>query len=61
MQLAAAALIALVIAGGGIVLALAGKSLYGFAVLIAEVAGLVLAFLYGRTRNGRPAEDDSSA
>ena len=59
LQLACAASIALVIAFGGIALALAGKSLYGFAVLVAEVAGLVLAFLYGRTRGTRPADADA--
>jgi len=41
-----------VIALGGVVLALDGKSLYGFGLLVFEVAGLVLAFLYGRTRSG---------
>lgn len=51
-QLAAATAIVLVIALGGVVLALDGKSLYGFGLLVFEVAGLVLAFLYGRTRSG---------
>jgi hypothetical protein len=50
-QLAAATAIVLVIALGGVVLALDGKSLYGFGLLVFEVAGLVLAFLYGRTRS----------
>jgi len=61
LQLIAATTIVLVIALGGVILALNGKSLYGFALLVFEVAGLVLAFLYGRTRNGdRPpsSEDD---
>ncbi len=49
-QLAAATTIVLVIALGGVILALDGKSLYGFGLLVFEVAGLVLAFLYGRTR-----------
>lgn len=58
-QLLAATTIVLVIAAGGIVLALAGKSLYGFALLVFEVAGLVLAFLSGRTRDGEqpPSEE----
>lgn len=55
-QLVAATAIVLVIALGGVVLALDGKSLYGFALLVFEVAGLVLAFLYGRARSGdRPS------
>lgn len=60
-QLVAATAIVLVIALGGVVLALDGKSLYGFALLVFEVAGLVLAFLYGRARSGDrppPAGDD---
>jgi hypothetical protein len=57
-QLVAATAIVLVIALGGVVLALDGKSLYGFALLVFEVAGLVLAFLYGRARSGdRPPSD----
>jgi hypothetical protein len=57
-QLRAATVIVLLIAAGGIVLALDGKSLYGFALLVFEVAGLVLAFLYGRSRSGdRPPPD----
>ncbi len=60
-QLVAATAIVLVIALGGVVLALDGKSLYGFALLVFEVAGLVLAFLYGRARSGNrptPPQDD---
>jgi hypothetical protein len=59
-QLWTATALALVISVGGIVLALAGKSLYGFALLVFEVAGLLLAFLYGRARDGEsppPAGD----
>lgn len=56
-QLWMAFLLAVFIAAGGIVLALDGRSVEGFAVLIAEVTALVLAFLYGRSRG--QSQDDS--
>ncbi len=52
-QLAMAALIALVIAGGGLALAFTGHSLAGFALLVFEIAGLLLVFMYGRSRGDK--------
>ncbi len=49
-QLTITSVIMIVIALGGIALAFAGRSLFGFAVLVSEVAGLVLAFLYGNNK-----------
>jgi glucose dehydrogenase len=48
-QLHLAALIALVFFAGGVVLILLGKEVYGLAVLVAEIAGVVLA-LYKRSK-----------
>lgn len=59
-QLALAGLIALIIAVGGIILALTDHSTAGLAVLVAETTGLVAALLVaGRRRPGAEIEKPS--
>ncbi|MEJ7787664.1 MAG: hypothetical protein WKF96_22905 [Solirubrobacteraceae bacterium] len=58
-QLALAAVIALVIAIGGVVLTLAGESLYGLALLVFEIAGLLLVFMRGKSRGDAPPPQPS--
>jgi hypothetical protein len=59
LQLVAVAVIAVLIASGGIVLAAAGKPVAGLAVLVGEIAALVLAF-YGRQARGSDNEEPRS-
>jgi hypothetical protein len=60
LQLVFVALIAALIAAGGIVLVATGRSVGGLAVLVGEIAALVLAF-FGRGRTGSGPKDETQS
>lgn len=60
MRLAIAGAIALLAAAAAIVLVAVGRPVTGFALVIAEIAALVLAFFGSRARNGDDDDDDAA-